>query len=170
MPRELLLMRHGKSSWASAELEDHQRPLMPRGIKAAQHIATLIHNQGLMPSVVRCSTAVRTRETWQVMAETWKEMGVALPPCDFLSTLYLATTQKLAETIRAIDDRQQRLMLLGHNPGLEELYSQLSGQFEPVPTAGLIAWRLPIDHWQEFPAQSRGELLGFWRPGEIESD
>jgi len=169
MPRELLLLRHGKSSWASPDLEDQHRPLMPRGIQAAQQIAALILNEGLMPSVVRCSTAVRTRETWAVIEETWTKLGVTIPACAYVSTLYLATTHQLAEAIRTVADDQQRLLIIGHNPGLEELFAKLTGKFEAVPTAGLIALRLPIDHWPEFVPQCRGELLGFWRPRELDA-
>lgn len=170
MARELLLLRHGKSSWESAGLGDHERPLTDRGIRACQQIARLIFEQQLMPDSVRCSTAVRTCETWQVLNATWAEMGVKHPPCQTESQLYLASVSSLAEIIRATDDATvQRLMLIGHNPGLEELFSQLTSQIEHVPTACLMALRVPIDHWLQFTSSVQCELLGIWRPRELEA-
>ncbi|MBI1347360.1 histidine phosphatase family protein [bacterium] len=168
MTRELLLLRHGKSSWASPGLSDHDRPLNSRGVEATTQMGRLILSQRLLPALVRCSTAVRTCETWRVMAETWAEIGVPLPTYQTDSQLYLATVAQLATTIQATDDAVPRLMLIGHNPGLEELFAQLSGRHEEIPTACLMALRLPINHWLEFTPSTRSEVLGLWRPRELD--
>ena len=124
MTLTLLLLRHAKSGWDDPALEDIARPLAPRGIKAAPQIAAYIAASGLVPDLVLCSSAVRTRETLALMLPRWPRPA---PPVRFEDTLYLAAASEIIDRVRAVPDGPRRLMVVGHNPGLHAAAMALAG-------------------------------------------
>jgi len=82
--------------------------------------------------------------------------------------LYHATAAEILAVIpTVVEDDAGTVMIVGHNPGLEELLAQLTGEWEPLPTAALAQIDLPITHWSELDSETRGALSGVWRPKEL---
>jgi len=165
--RTLLLMRHAKSSWDRPDLADVDRPLAPRGRKAAPLIARYLAEQRLIPDLVLCSHALRVRETWELMTP-----AVA---CKTLRSLYSAPPSRLLEPLRRVADEVRVLMMIGHNPGLGALAAGLAGAGPKkalerlrtkFPTAGLVVLTFAIERWAELAAGG-GRLEDFVRPKDL---
>lgn len=122
--RQLLLLRHAKSSWDDAALADFDRPLAPRGRKAAPRMAEEILKRGWLPDLALVSPSVRTRETWQLASARWP---VPKPPVAFPDDLYLATARELLAEVQSASDAVMTLLVVAHNPGLEDFALQLAG-------------------------------------------
>ncbi len=124
--KKLILMRHAKSDWSQNE-PDNRRPLNPRGRTAAPRMAEWLRDSSLWPDVLLCSTATRTMETWQLMEEISRHKTTTV---EFLDELYLAHELViLSDALRPLgsDGFMQTLMVLGHNPGIENLVSLIAG-------------------------------------------
>jgi phosphohistidine phosphatase len=156
--RHLYLLRHAKSDWADAATPDHERPLAPRGRKDAKRLASYLRRAKLRPDLVLCSSAARAVETYELIAE-------ALGHSAMLSVedeLYGASWQQLLARLTRLPGElagelpagsdMERVLVVGHNPTLEELVSQLAGDGdkaaisqlrEKFPTAALAALRFP---------------------------
>jgi phosphohistidine phosphatase len=115
--KTLYLLRHAKSSWDHPGLSDFERPLAPRGERAAPRLATFMKEEDLIPAVVLCSTARRARETWALMEN---ELGGAAQ-VTFLDSLYGAGPGRMLEAARIHAEDRSPVMLVGHNPGMEDL-------------------------------------------------
>ena len=120
--RQLLLMRHAKSSWDDPDLSDHARPLNLRGRQAAGAMARAMRQLGLAPDVVLVSSARRTLQTLAAL-EPWDETPLVEP----LDALYLASAPELLEALRRAAPAARSVMLVSHNPGLHELAVLLAG-------------------------------------------
>jgi phosphohistidine phosphatase len=154
--KQLLLLRHAKSSWEDSELADHDRPLAPRGRRAAKLIAKHLRRQGIAPELVLCSSAARTRETLELIAPALGD-GV---PVQIEDQLYAASEQALLERVRAVEDGIESLLLIGHNPGVQQLALLLARSGEEVaalarkyPTAALATLEFN-GPWRELGAGS----------------
>jgi phosphohistidine phosphatase len=168
--KQLLLLRHAKSSWEDSELADHDRPLAPRGRRAAKLIAKHLRRQGIAPELVLCSSAARTRETLELIAPALGD-GV---PVQIEDQLYAASEQALLERVRAVEDGIESLLLIGHNPGVQQLALLLARSGEEVaalarkyPTAALATLEFN-GRWREL-GERRAELTGFVTPKELAS-
>lgn len=120
--RQLLLLRHAKSSWDDRGLSDHARPLNPRGRLAAAAMRAAMARLGLTPDLVLVSTARRTLETARAL-EPWDET----PLIDPLDSLYLASAPTLLQILQDTRETVRSVLLVGHNPGLHELAMLLVG-------------------------------------------
>ena len=130
---QLHLLRHAKSSWDDASLRDDQRPLTGRGRRAAGLLRQHFDAVGLRVDLVLCSPARRTRETWaRVRAGLHSD-----PEVKFVPEVYAATAGELLGLIRGVDRSVTSVMIVGHNPGIEELTAGLAGGGETLPTARL---------------------------------
>ena len=159
-----LILRHAKSSWKQPELADHDRPLNKRGKRDAHRVGEFLLHRGLVPDLIISSTAKRARKTAEAVAKACGFGGeLRLTPA-----LYLAGPEAYIATLRGVSDTCQRVMVVGHNPGLEELITQLLGKVTPMPTAALAAFSFPIVHWSEFVPGTKAELLEFWTPNNNE--
>jgi phosphohistidine phosphatase len=161
--KTLLVLRHAKSSWNNPALDDHERPLNTRGRRDAPRMGLLMRESGLIPDVVISSDAVRARLTAEAVAEAARYRGeILLDP-----RLYLAGPADILSPLSALRDNVETVMIVGHNPGLETLVEQLTGEPQDMPTAALAQIRLPIDRWRDLALSTRGRLVGLWRPGEL---
>jgi phosphohistidine phosphatase len=149
--KTLLVMRHAKSDRSNPGLPDHDRPLGKRGRADAARIATWLQVRQLEPDHVSCSTARRTRDTVDLLAPA---LGRA-QPC-FADTLYLANAHELLDHVRGLPDGSVRALLVGHNPGLQQLVLHLLPRSparrpleEGFPTAAVAVLALPITAWSE---------------------
>lgn len=164
--KTLLVQRHAKSSWKHPELSDHDRPLNKRGKRDAPRMGRLVAAQGLRPDVVVSSTARRARRTAEEVARhAGCEGAVQLD-----RRLYLASPDEIVDVVRGVAGSARRVMVVGHNPGLEDLVARLAGRRETLPTAALAALRLSIRSWAELTASTAGDLAGPWRPRELPDD
>lgn len=155
----LYLLRHAKSSWDDDSLDDHDRPLAPRGLEACARLRRHCLTSGIEPDVVLCSTAVRARATL---------VGV-LPACDTATVeaaLYHASGAALAARVRSLAG--ESAMIVGHNPGLEEL---VLGLARPSPLRARVEEKLPTGALATIELESwdatSGELVAFVVPREL---
>jgi phosphohistidine phosphatase len=162
--KTLLILRHAKSSWKEPEMADHDRPLNKRGKQDAPRIGRLIRKEELAPDLILSSSARRAYKTAQAVAEESGYAGeVQLSP-----ELYAAGPEAYLEALCGLGDELSRVMVVGHNPGLEELVETLTGESLTLPTAALAQVALPIQHWQELDDETQGELVRVWSPKEVE--
>jgi phosphohistidine phosphatase len=120
--RRLVVLRHAKSAWPDG-VPDHERPLAPRGRRDAPAAGRALAAADCLPDLVLCSTAVRARQTWDLVAAQW---GTP-PPVRLDPRLYGAGAAHLLEAVREVADPVRTLLLVGHNPGLAELVLALAG-------------------------------------------
>jgi phosphohistidine phosphatase len=118
----LLLLRHAKSSWDDPSLADRDRPLAPRGHRAAARMANHLRSDVPRPDLVLCSPALRTRETLDRMSNAFGDAVVVVD-----DELYGAGEGELLERLRAVDDRFETVAVIGHNPGIHDLAIALAG-------------------------------------------
>jgi phosphohistidine phosphatase len=162
--KTLLLLRHAKSSWSDESLADHDRPLNERGKRDAPRMGRLLKARQLVPDIVVCSTAKRARKTAKrVLEASGYDVGLELR-----EELYHAPPSVYLETLQELEDQHQCAMLVGHNPGMEDLLALVVGRFETLPTAALAQVSLPIDRWGDLAADTPGSLIHLWRPKELE--
>jgi phosphohistidine phosphatase len=167
--RRVYLLRHAKSSWKDRSLADRDRPLAGRGKRAAKAVAVHLEAEGIRPDLVLCSPARRTRDTLErVEAAFGDQVETRLD-----ETLYRASEAELLACLRALPHEVDSVMLIGHNPVLEELAvalasegAQLARMREKYPTAALATIDLPADDWSAIERGS-GELVAFVRPRDL---
>ena len=158
--KTLLVLRHAKSSWKSLERSDHERPLNKCGERDAPRIGRLVAERKILPDVIVASTAKRAHRTAQAVAV---EIGRS-DRVQFDQRLYLATAAEILKVLAAVGGSSNCLMVVGHNPGLEDLVTRLTGADEALPTAALADIRLSIRNWTSLMSKSVGHLEGLWRP------
>jgi phosphohistidine phosphatase len=163
--KELLILRHAKSSWSNPDLTDHQRPLNDRGRSDAPRMAALIEREDLVPDLILTSSAVRALSTAELIREnidTPVEMQI-------IDQLYSATPRVYVEQLRLVPDRYQRIMVVGHNPCLEELVYELAGEWQEIPTAAIAYFVLGVSDWAELKLNSKKHRLqNVWRPKDMD--
>ena len=177
--RQLLLLRHAKSSWDDAAQSDHARPLNQRGRIAAAAMRKVFRNLGLVPDVVLVSSARRTRQTLEALAP-WDETPIVEP----MDGLYLATPAQILTIISGVAETVRSLMVVGHNPGLHELAMTLAGanamslnghmvrQLAEGFPAGALAEFTVANSWhaldpQTGSAEGAGRPVRFVRPQDL---
>ena len=161
--KTLLVLRHAKSSWNDSSLDDHERPLNERGRRDAPRMGDLAREYGLRPDLVISSDAVRAQLTAEAVAEAAGYAGEIL----FDERLYLASPAEIILVLRTMGEDAETIMIVGHNPGLEELVERLTGERQDMPTAALAQIGLPLDRWRDLTLSTRGTLLGHWQPREL---
>jgi phosphohistidine phosphatase len=161
--KTLLLMRHAKSSWKHPDLPDIDRPLKKRGKKDVQRMAKLITEAELVPQAVYCSPALRARLTAEAILHETSFKG----EIQYLDTLYLGEPENYIEVLGKCSDSLDRVMVIGHNPGLESVLQALSGRVESLPTGAIAYISLQIKSWKELNDEPHGDLISLWRPGDL---
>jgi phosphohistidine phosphatase len=169
--KTLHLLRHAKSSWDDPALDDHDRPLAPRGERAALALADHWNACGVRPDLVLCSTACRARQTLERILPSWDPP----PAVRWDPGLYLTSAPELLERVQGLADAHASVLLVGHNPGLGELAALLAGSGDPAlrrrlvrkyPTGAWVELRFAVGHWRDVGSQG-GKLLRFVRPKEL---
>jgi phosphohistidine phosphatase len=161
--KTLLLMRHAKSSWKHPDLPDQDRPLNKRGEKDAPRMGKFIREKELIPQLILASPAKRVSQTVDAIVGKMDFKGKV----NYSDSLYLAEPSTYLSTLREISDEYERVMIVGHNPGLEGLLQILSGQVESLPTASVAHLVLPIEHWADLDESIHGELVERVKPREL---
>lgn len=165
----LSLLRHAKSNWDDATLDDFDRPLSKRGANAAPEMGRAIRELKLKPDLVLCSAAVRTRAT---VALVLLELGPPPPEVRYDEALYLASPKEMLSHIRKIENKVRNVLLVGHNPGMHALALELIGAAKredmaqlatKFPTAALANITFELDNWRDVKA-GLGHLVVFMTP------
>jgi len=172
--KTLFILRHAKSDRDNPALKDHDRPLNERGREAAPKMAAYIKSHGYKPDVVLCSTSRRTVETYDLVKAALGEV-----PVKFEETLYLAEKRHLIDRLRWLEDDATSVMIIGHNPGLEELANAMAASpkkekdeklhrrmREKYSTAALAVIALPVTAWRDVKPGT-GKLVDFMRPKDL---
>jgi phosphohistidine phosphatase len=171
--KSLTLLRHAKSGWDDPVSRDFDRPLNPRGRRAARTVGREMKAQDLAFDRVLASPARRVIET---IEEVQAAYGAIRP--EFDQRLYLASAATLIEIVRAVPDEVGRLLLVGHNPGLEELALCLSGREQgglreevavKYPTGTVAEIALPVERWAEV-TEGMGRIERFIRPRDLDPE
>jgi phosphohistidine phosphatase len=158
--KTLLILRHAKSSWKNAGLADHDRPLNKRGQRDAPRVGRRLRDENLTPDLILSSTAKRALDTAEAVAEASGYEGEIESRPD----LYMADPEAYLRALRGLSDDFQCVMVIGHNPGLEELLEALTGEAAAMPTAALAHVELPLKRWQDLNDETEGRLVNVWRP------
>ncbi|HEX6183201.1 MAG TPA: histidine phosphatase family protein [Pyrinomonadaceae bacterium] len=163
--KALYLLRHAKSSWKEPGLQDFDRPLNNRGREAAPLVGQLIRKGKLRIDLLLSSPAVRARQT----AALVKEAAGLSAELLYDERIYEADAERLLEVVRQAADSVDVLMLVGHNPGMEELLKLLTGEEEQMPTAALACVALDVEKWSKV-REGAGRLEWLVRPKELSGD
>lgn len=158
--KTLLILRHAKSSWDNPQLSDYDRPLNKRGKRDAPRMGKHLREQDLIPNRILTSSAKRARKTATKVA---KASGYT-KKIKRLESFYLAPPGVYIEKLQTLSNKHQRVMVVGHNPTMEQLVRHLTGRIERMPTAALAHIELPIQNWEAFDFSTRGTLVNLWTP------
>ena len=170
--RQLLLLRHAKSSWDDPQLSDHARPINMRGRQAAAAMAAEIKRLGLLPEIVLVSSARRTLQTLAAL-DPWPTP----PRIEPMDALYLASKGDLLDVLRRAAPAASSLLLVGHNPGLHELALMLAGAHSSAADqqasrlaagypSGALAEFSVVTPWSEL-GETGTRLTRFLRPSDL---
>jgi phosphohistidine phosphatase len=164
IPRRLLVLRHAKSSWADTSGGDWARPLNDRGRRDAPHVGQLLRRLSLLPDLIITSDAVRAETTARMAADAAGYTGTIVRS----PALYHATPDAVIEVLReAPEPGAGTIMIVAHNPGLEQLVTQLSGEHVTLPTAALVNLAVPVEDWRDVDLATGATLIDIWRPAEL---
>jgi phosphohistidine phosphatase len=167
----LMLLRHAKSDWSAAGASDHERPLNARGRAIAPAIGRYMARERLLPALVLCSTATRTRETCELLTAEFPQR----PPIHYERRLYEAAPETIIKVIAATTNDVHTLLVIGHNPGLQLTALTLATRahakqreklHEKFPTAGLAVADFDAKAWTEI-LPAGGALERFVTPRDI---
>ncbi len=161
--KKLLILRHAKSSWKDLSQADHDRPLNKRGKRDAPRIGKFMRERDMIPDLIISSTAKRAWKTAEAVADEVDYRKDVTRTRD----LYHAYPDAFIEILQGLDNHFRSVLMVAHNPGIEELVAQLSGVYERMTTGALAHFELPIDDWQDLEDRMRGRLKGIYRPKEL---
>jgi phosphohistidine phosphatase len=170
--KRLTILRHAKSSWDDANVDDFNRPLNDRGWKAARRMGRELKHRGMRFDLVLASMAARVRETIDGVQEKYDFDA----PIQFEPRMYGASAEILLSLVRALPDSVHAPLLVGHNPGLERLLIELTRDDDDglrdrvagkYPTGALAVIELPADHWADV-APGCGEIVELILPKELD--
>jgi len=162
--KTLLLMRHAKSTHKDPSLPDHDRPLNTRGERDAPRMGRRLRAENLMPDFIVSSPAKRALATAEAVAVASHYASALVVAAD----LYPGEPAAFVRVLSHLPEKCHRVLIVGHNPGLEMFIGELTGTAEALPTAAVAVVDLPIERWQEFCQETRATLRHVWRPREVE--
>jgi phosphohistidine phosphatase len=169
--RRLLLLRHAKAERARPGERDHERALAPRGRGDAPKVGVYLVRHAFMPDLVMVSSSTRTRQTWELAATAFEEA----PPVKFDERIYEAGPQAILDAIKETGPEVGTLLVIGHNPGLQELATRLVAVGdsdatrrlkEEFPTSALAVINFMVEDWSRLHHQA-GRLEHFVTPGTL---
>jgi len=173
-------MRHAKSDWNDSSLTDKARPLNRRGRASAPIMAKWVLENNLLPDIILCSSAIRTQQTLELMMQYWQSMlhassGLVLPEFQLEDSLYLASPELILAVAFGAPkiSAKQRVLVLGHNPGMEILASRLRECLTEMPTAAIAVLDSisPVNDWPtDWTASKMWKWRGIVNPREIGSE
>jgi phosphohistidine phosphatase len=160
MMKTLLVLRHAQALHAG-DIADHERPLTKQGVREARRIGRLL--RGLRPESALCSTALRARST----LEHSLSVAQLKPDVQQLEQLYDSDVERHLAAVRLVNAPVERLLLVGHNPSLESLVSQLVRRPITMQTGSLAVVSLALQSWQSLESSIQGTLVGLFDPAML---
>jgi phosphohistidine phosphatase len=164
--KTLLILRHAKSSWKDLELQDHDRPLNKRGKQDALRMGKLLRREDIIPDLIVSSAAVRAKKTAELVANACKYKGKIA----FDNLLYGTNSRRYLRTIEGLSDKYITVLLVGHNPTVEETIEILTNSPDIImPTCALAQIILRIQKWSDLNNinnEYKEKLLEVWKPKE----
>ena len=154
--KTLYILRHAKSSWKAGDLPDHERPLNARGRHDAPRVGRWIAGDGVPPGRIVASTAVRAQTTARLAAAEFVGHAVEV---ELLAALYFEGPDAYLATIVALPDDVSCVLLVGHNPDVENVVELLTGEPVTMPTAALARIRFDVDAWSTIDGPHPGGVL-----------
>jgi phosphohistidine phosphatase len=164
--KTLLILRHAKSSWGNARLSDHDRPLNERGKADAPRMGKLLRQENLVPDLIISSSAERALATAEAVALACGYEA----EIEVTRQLYHAYPDAYRQVLQRHGGQHKCVMVVGHNPGMEEFVEALTGHSEIMSTAALAQVQLNIASWGELTEETPGKLVNLWRPKELGSN
>src|SRR6185503_20101071 len=161
--KTLFLLRHAKSSWKDETLPDFERPLNRRGKRAAETIGRYFKTSTIVPELILSSPAERTRETVELVLKAAKWTTEVR----YDQRIYEASAQRLAEVVSQIDNDRKVAMLVGHNPGMEELVLLLTAESVAIATGTCAKVAVKASKWAN-AVDKRATLEWLVKPRELE--
>lgn len=161
--KTLLIMRHAKSSNKEKDVTDHERPLNKRGKLVAPRMGRLLKDEGLVPDHILSSSAKRARLTAEAVADQSGYTGEVQISTD----LYATGPGAFIRALQFLSDEYSRVLVVGHNPGIEELLELFTKQVKTMPTGAIVQIDLAIETWKELSESTKGTLIYFWKPREL---
>ena len=159
-PKTLILMRHAKSDWGDDAISDHDRSLNPRGRRDSPRMARWLKELDLVPDLILCSSAKRTRQTVQLMCEQWDPS----PNVSYTEALYLASPDTILKTSKSDGCDADVFMVVAHNPGTAYLACHLADQSLEMPTAAAAIFEIEITDWNQLRPTSPMRMTQWMRP------
>ena len=169
--RRILLLRHAKSAWDEPGLDDYERPLAPRGRRAAAVMGVYLRDEDLVPDLVLCSGARRARETWEIAAH---ELAAA-PPVEHEQALYMVSADRLLKRLRKLPTSTNSVLVVGHEGGVDALARRLVSDgaaplrrrlAEKFPTAAMAVIAVALADWGLL-AEKSCTLIRFAAPKDL---
>ena len=160
--KSVLILRHAKSSWKHPDVSDHDRPLNKRGKRDAPRMGELLQDKHLVPDFIVSSTAKRAHSTAKAVAKAAGYKG----DITLNQSLYAAPPRAYIDALRDLSNRYVRVLMVGHNPGLEQLVDMLTGEEHTMPTCSLVHVELRINSWTEIDYKTKGKLIEIWNPSD----
>lgn len=160
--KTLFLLRHAKSSWKDESLPDFERPLNRRGKQASEKLGRYLKHELIVPDLILSSPAVRARETIERVTHAAKLAA----EIRFDQRIYEAGGLRLLEVVSQIENERKTVLLVGHNPGMEELLMLLTGNSEELPTAALARLEIKSSKWAN-AADRRARLAWLIKPRDL---
>ncbi|HWA49351.1 MAG TPA: histidine phosphatase family protein [Dongiaceae bacterium] len=174
MSKRLILLRHAKSAWDNQDIADFDRPLSPRGRKAAPVMGAYLARKNYVPDLVLCSSAKRASETLDLTIAGWPKQPVVRR----LKSLYLAMPREMLKRLQTAGSEFATVMLVGHNPGIADLANWLSNEGDAAargalarkfPTGAAAVIDFDVEDWKDVDAET-GRLIDFATPKQIEHE
>ena len=161
--RTLYLLRHAKSSWKDASLADFERPLKGRGREAAEQMGRFLASKKVTVGALISSPSVRTRQTIDIVL---RHVHLGVEP-QFDQRIYEASLSTLVQIVSELPDDKKAAMLVGHNPGMEEMLAFLTRESRHMPTCALAKISVDVSSWKE-AGRGSGKLEWFVTPKDLE--
>ncbi len=147
--KTLYIVRHAKSSWDDFSVSDHDRKLLPMGVKRTKKVAAWLKKQGILPDKIISSTAVRAYETARLLA---KGMGFPVGKIETTRALYGADPEEAEALLFELPDTVKSVMMVGHNPGFTDWVNEFfrnPQKIDNLPTSAVVAIRFDTDQWED---------------------
>ena len=162
--KKLLLLRHGKSDWDNPDLADHERPLTNRGKESASIIGKFLKKENLIPDLIISSTAKRANKTADIIAKKSVYDKKILKS----EALYNGSTEDYTNIIHEIADKNKTILLVGHNPVIEEVIERITAEKRIMKTCSLAHIDLSIESWKNFHYRKKYKLVDLINVRELD--
>lgn len=142
--KKIILVRHGKSAWNNPNLTDHDRPLALRGLNDVPEMSLRLKEKGIIPDLILSSTAVRASHTAELISEV---LLISKSKITYDKNLYHASYGMILKSIQRQDDSNELILVVGHNPGMNDFINFMGGNLDNLPTSGQYGFLVDTAHW-----------------------